>query len=143
MIDKPAQLHSAGFSLLLGVGLSATAAASALLGQLALALAAASGGAFLGWIVTGSAPAKQSRQPIAVLPYIIAPALLGVAAVIFARLPWYAMIPLTAIPLVVSLVPQKAESRLLRAILSSLPGLVIALGVAFYVWQAGSSGSGY
>jgi hypothetical protein len=40
-------------------------------------------------------------------------------------------------------VPQKAESRLLRAILSSLPGLVIALGVAFYVWQAGSSGSGY
>jgi hypothetical protein len=143
MIDKPAQLHSAGFSLLLGVGLSATAAASALLGQLALALAAASGGAFLGWIVTGSTPAKQSRQPIAVLPYIIAPALLGVAAVIFARLPWYAMIPLTAIPLVVSLVPQKAESRLLRAILSSLPGLVIALGVAFYVWQAGSSGSGY
>ena len=143
VIDKPAQLHSAGFSLLLGVGLAATAAASALLGQLALALAAASGGAFLGWILTGSTPAKQSTQPIVVLPYIMAPALLGVAAVIFARLPWYALIPLTAIPLVVGLVPQKAESRLLRAILSSLPGLIIALAVAFYVWQTGSSGSGY
>ncbi len=143
MINNPAQLHSAGFSLLLGVGLAATAAASALLGQLALALAAASGGAFLGWIVTGGTSAKQSTQPITVLPYIMAPALLGVAAVIFARLPWYALIPLTAIPLVVSLIPQKVESRLLRAILSSLPGLVIALAVAFYVWQTGSSGSGY
>ena len=143
VIDNPAQLHSAGFSLLLGVGLAATAAASALLGQLALALAAASGGAFLGWILTGGTSAKQSTQPITVLPYIIAPALLGVAAVIFARLPWYALIPLTAIPLVVSLIPQKVESRLLRAILSSLPGLVIALAVAFYVWQTGSSGSGY
>ena len=143
VIDNPAQLHSAGFSLLLGVGLAATAAASALLGQLALALAAASGGAFLGWIVTGGTSAKQSTQPITVLPYIMAPALLGVAAVIFARLPWYALIPLTAIPLVVSLIPQKVESRLLRAILSSLPGLVIALAVAFYVWQTGSSGSGY
>ena len=141
VIHNPAQLHGAGFSLLLGVGLAATAAASALLGQLALALAAASGGAFLGWILIGGKFAKQSTQPIAVLPYIIAPALLGVAAVIFAQLPWYALIPLTAIPLVVSLVPQKVESRLLRAILSSLPGLVIALGVAFYVWQASNSGS--
>jgi hypothetical protein len=143
VVDNPAQLHGAGFSLLLGVGLAATAAASALLGQLALALAAASGGAFLGWIVTGGTSTKQSTQPITVLPYIMAPALLGVAAVIFARLPWYALIPLTAIPLVVSLVPQKAESRLLRAILASLPGLVIALAVAFYVWQSGNSGSGY
>ena len=143
VIDNPAQLHGAGFSLLLGVGLSATAAASALLGQLALALAAASGGAFLGWIVTGGTSAKQSTQPITVLPYIMASALLGVAAVIFARLPWYALIPLTSIPLAVSLVPQKFESRFVNALLASLPGLVIALAVAFYVWQSGNSGSGY
>jgi uncharacterized membrane protein YccC len=45
--------------------------------------------------------------------------------------------------LAVGLVPQKAESRFLRALLASLPGLVIALGVAFYIWQTGSSGSGY
>jgi hypothetical protein len=143
VIDNPAQLHGAGFSLLLGVGLSATAAASALLGQLALALAAASGGAFLGWVVTGGTSAKQSTQPITVLPYIMASALLGVAAVIFARLPWYALIPLTSIPLAVSLVPQKFESRFVNALLASLPGLVIALAVAFYVWQSGNSGSGY
>ena len=143
LVDEPAQLHGAGFSLLLGVGLAATAAASALLGQLALALAAASGGAFLGWVLTGDAQGKQTRQPVAALPYVMAPALLGVAAVIFARLPWYALVPLAALPLAVGLVPQKTESRFLRALLASLPGLVIALGVAFYIWQTGSSDSGY
>ena len=143
LAEQPAQLHGAGLSLLLGVGLSATAAASALLGQLALALAAASGGAFLGWVLIGSARGRTANQPIAVLPYVMAPALLGVAAVIFARLPWYALIPLTLIPFAVSLVPQKIESRFLRALLTSLPGLVIAIAVAAYIWQTGSSDSGY
>jgi hypothetical protein len=138
--DDPAKLHGAGLSLLLGVGLSATAAASALLGQLALALAAASGGAFLAWVLSGK---EQTKQSITTLPYVMAPSLLGVAAVIFARLPWYALIPLASIPLAVNLVPQKTESRFLRALLASLPGLVIAVAVAFYIWQTGSSDSGY
>lgn len=141
--EQPAQLHGAGVSLLLGVGLSATAAASALLGQLALALAAASGGAFLGWVLIGNARGRTANQPVTVLPYVLAPALLGVAAVIFARLPWYALIPLTSIPFAVSLVPQKNESRFLRALLASLPGLVIAIAVAWYVWQSSGSDSGY
>ena len=62
VVEQPAQLHGAGFSLLLGVGLSATAAASALLGQLALALAAASGGAFLGWVLIGNARAQTASS---------------------------------------------------------------------------------
>ena len=143
IIDKPAQLHGAGFSLLLGVGLSATAAASALLGQIALALAAASGGALLGWVLSGSVSRPQTRQLIAVLPYLMASSLLGIAAVMFARLPWYALIPLTSIPFAVNLVPQKSSSRFVNALLASLPGLVIALGVAYDVWHTGSSGSGY
>ena len=141
--DNPAKLHSAGLSLLLGVGLSATAAASALLGQLALALAAGSGGAFLAWVFTGNLTVNQTKQSITTLPYVMAPALLGVAAVIFARLPWYALIPLASIPLVVNLVPLKTDSRFVHALLASLPGLVIAVAVAFYIWQTGSSGSGY
>jgi len=141
--DNPAKLHAAGFSLLLGVGLSATAAASALLGQLALALAAGSGGAFLAWVLTGNATVNQRKQSITTLPYVMAPALLGVAAVIFARLPWYALIPLALIPLAVNLVPLKTDSRFVHALLASLPGLVIAVGVAFYIWQTGSSDSGY
>jgi hypothetical protein len=137
-----ARLHGAGFSLLLGIGLSATAAASALLGQIALSLAAASGGAFLAWVLQGKAVnSGKASASIATLPYVLSAALIGIAAVIFARLPWYALIPLAAIPLATSLIPVKFESRFLNALLSSLPGLVIALGVAFWVWQASSSNS--
>jgi hypothetical protein len=139
-----AKLHSAGLGLLLGTGLSATAAASALLGQLALALAAACGGAFLGWVLAGGTHAgNQGRKSISTLPYVLASASLGVAAVMFASLPWYALIPLAAIPFAVSLVPTNFDSRFLRALLTSLPGLAIAIGVAFWVWQSSGSDSGY
>jgi len=139
-----ARLHAAGFSLLLGVGLAATAAASALLGQLALALSTASAGAFLGWVIFANKDGAEAAQPsIATLPYVLAPLLLGLAAVIFARLPWYALLALAAIPLAVSLLPLKSDSRFLSALLSSLPGLVIAIAVGFWIWQTGSSDSGY
>ena len=74
---------------------------------------------------------------------MLAPLLLGLAAVIFARLPWYALLALAAIPLAVSLLPLKSDSRFLSALLSSLPGLVIAIAVGFWIWQSGSSDSGY
>jgi hypothetical protein len=139
-----ARLHAAGFSLLLGVGLSATAAASALLGQLALALSTASAGAFLGWVLFANKDEAEAAQPsITTLPYVLAPLLLGLAAVIFARLPWYALLALAAIPLAVSLLPLKPDSRFLSALLSSLPGLVIAIAVGFWIWQSGSPDSGY
>jgi hypothetical protein len=38
-------------------------------------------------------------------------------------------------------VPFKSESRFLTALVTSLPGLVIAAATAFWVWQAGSSSS--
>jgi len=139
-----ARLHAAGFSLLLGVGLSATAAASALLGQLALALSTASAGAFLGWVLFGKKDGAATEQPpITTLPYVLAPLLLGLAAVIFARLPWPALLALAAIPLAVGLLPLKTDSRFLSALLSSLPGLIIAIGVGYWIWQSSGSDSGY
>ncbi|MCP4331482.1 MAG: hypothetical protein GY785_02410 [Gammaproteobacteria bacterium] len=144
LVHNDARLHAAGFSLLLGVGLSATAAASALLGQLALALSAASGGTFLAWVLFANKARAEAAQPsITTLPYVLAPLLLGLAAVIFARLPWYALLALAAIPLAVSLLPLKPDSRFISALLSSLPGLVIAIAVGFWVWQSGSPDSGY
>lgn len=132
------QLHGAGFSLLIGTGLGATASASALLGQLALSLAAASAAVLLGWVIKGDA--KQSNVA---LPYVLAAVLLGLAAVILARLPWYALIPLASIPLVTSFVPKIPGNRFSQALVTSLPGLCIALAVAIWVWQTGSSDSGY
>ncbi len=140
-----ARLHGAGFSLLLGTGLSAAAAASALLGQLALGLAAASGGVLLAWVLKGGAVGSgKVIGSLSILPYVLSVALIGLAAVIFARLPWYALIPLAAIPIATSLVSVKPDTRFFSALLNSLPGLIIALAVSFWVWQAGSSSaSGY
>ena len=137
--NKATQLHGAGFSLLLGTGLLATLGASALLGQLALSLSVASGAVLLGWVIKGTTGEDKSAS----LPYALAAALLGLAAVIFAQLPWYTLIPLAAIPLVTSFVPKISETRFTQALVSSLPGLFIALAVSFWVWQMGSSSSGY
>ncbi len=140
-IDKDeARLHSAGFSLLLGTGLSATAGASALLGQLALSLSAASGGVLLGWVLLGKFVDTKTNSA---LPYALSAALLGLAAVIFARMPWYALIPLAFIPFATGFVPKVSDTRFTNALVSSLPGLCIASATAFWVWQMGSSSSGY
>ena len=137
--DHKPQFHGAGFSLLLGTGLSASLGASALLGQLALSLSAASGAVLLGWVIKGNT-GKGNHSG---LPYALAAALIGLAAVILARLPWYALIPLASIPLLTSFVPKISETRFTNALVSSLPGLLIALAVSFWVWQTGSSSSGY
>lgn len=141
VVASPARLYGAGFGLLLGVGLAATAAASALLGQLGLALAAACGGAYLAWVISGTG--AHAKQLVVTLPYVLAALLLGVASVLFARLPWYALIPLAFIPLATSLVPLKFESRFANALAASLPGLVIALATAFWVWKSSGPASGY
>lgn len=144
LASNPARLHGAGFSLLLGTGLSAIAGASALLGQLALSLAFASGAVLLAWVLVGksTAPAQPNRS-ISTLPYALAPSLFGLAAVVFASLPWYALIPLASIPLVAKIMPGKPDSRFLAGLAGSLPGLMIAFAVAFWVWQTGNSSSGY
>ena len=108
-------------------------------------MAAATGGMLLAWVLIGrAAKSGDSKDSIRTLPYVLAATLFGLAAVVFARLPWYALIPLASIPLAVSLVPVKPDSRFLAALLYSLPGLIIASATAFWVWQAGaSSSSGY
>ena len=127
---------------MLGIGLCATAGASALLGQLGIALAAATAGLFLTWVLAGSSVGEgKAGGPLLALPYLLPAVLIGLAASLFARLPWYALIPLAAIPLAAGLVPVKIESRFLSALLYTLPGLAIALATAYWVWQAGSSGS--
>ncbi|MCP4493040.1 MAG: hypothetical protein GY820_37945 [Gammaproteobacteria bacterium] len=138
------RLHGAGFSLLLGTGLCAVSGASALLGQLALALAAASGAVLLAWILTGSAVGSSQKLRIAsTFPYALAAALLGLAAVIFAQVPWYTLIALATIPLLTRLVPKVAEKRFYIAISTSMPGLLVAVIVSLWVWQSTSSSGGY
>ena len=142
--SHPAKLHGAGFSMLLGTGLAAMVGASALLGQLALSMATASAAILLVWVlVGGAAGSSQPNRYITAFPYALAPALFGLAAVIFARVPWYALILLASIPLAIQSIPGKPDSRFLAALAGSLPGLLIAFAVAYWIWQTGSSSSGY
>jgi len=142
--NEDARLHGAGFSLLLGSGLAATAGASALLGQLTLSLAAASGGVFLAWVLVGKTNGSGSSSGVAGgFTYALSAALLGLAAVMFARLPWYTLIPLAAIPFATGLVPKITDSRFINALVTSIPGLVIALATFFWVWRLGGASSGY
>lgn len=142
--NEDARLHGAGFTLLLGTGLAATAGASALLGQLALGLSAASGGVFLAWVLVGKVNGSGSSSGVAGgFSYALAAALLGLAAVSFARLPWYTLIPLAAIPFATGLVPKISDSRFINALITSLPGLTIALAASFWVWRLGGASSGY
>jgi len=138
------RLHGAGFSLLLGTGLAVTAGASALLGQLTLSLAAASGGVFLAWVLVGKASGSSSSSAVTGgFTYALAAALLGLAGVMLARLPWYTLIPLAAIPSATGLVPKITDSRFINALVTNIPGLIIALATYFWVWRLGGASSGY
>lgn len=139
-----AQFHSAGVNMLFGIGLSAIASASALLGQLALSLSAAGGAVLSVWVLSGGSDGcKPDRGFIMTLPYVLSAALFGLAAVILARLPWYALIPLTSIPLLTRIIPQVSERRFPNTLVTVLPGFLVALAVSFWVWQTGSATSGY
>jgi hypothetical protein len=142
--NEDVRLHGAGFTLLLGTGLAATAGASALLGQLALGLSTASGGVFLAWVLVGKANGSGHNSGLTSgFIYALAAALLGLAAVMFARVPWYALIPLAVIPFATGMVPKITDSRFINALVTSLPGLIIALATAFWVWRLGGASSGY
>jgi len=138
------RFHAGGFGLLLGTGLCAAAGASALLGQLALSLAATSGSLLLAWVLLGDpSGSNSSTRSRGALPYALAAGLLGLAAVILAKVPWYALVPLATIPVATRLVPSVSGNRFLKALTGSLPGIVIALATAAWVWRSTSTASGY
>lgn len=141
-----ARLHGAGLGLMFGTGLCAMLGSSALLGQLSLALAAGCGGLLLAWVLLPSQAngERVNDRPLATLPYLMPAVTIGLAAVIFARLPWFALAPLAGIPFATSLATYRIESRFLSALVNSLPGMVIAGATAVWVWHvSSSSASGY
>lgn len=106
--DSPVRAGSAGLALGLGTGIAAWFSASALLGLYGLALGAASGAYLLIQMLTNrSLPCGYSFT----LPLAIIAGLTGCLAVLGARLPWYALIALAAIP-PVARIPVSGKSAL-------------------------------
>jgi hypothetical protein len=102
--DKPVATVVACLALGIGTGVSALLGSSALLGQLGGAVAAAVGAYALVYLIRGEfAPRGGFTVPVALLS-----ATIGIASVVFARLPWYSLLPLLLVPLLAHLpVPQR------------------------------------
>ncbi|MCC6301979.1 MAG: hypothetical protein IT489_04160 [Gammaproteobacteria bacterium] len=114
--SRPVRSVVAVLMLAVGTGVSALLGATALMGQLGGAVAAAVGAYLLIFLWRGEfAPGRTLTLPATLLC-----ALLGIAAVHFARLPWYSLAPLTLIPLLVRLPVPQGRNHFIPIVLAAL-----------------------
>lgn len=118
-----------------GTGVSAVLGASALLGQLGSAIGAAAGALvllmlFFKQINTGSS---------FTLPASLLAALIGIAAVNYAGLTWYVLIPLATVPLLVHLPVKEDWNRFVIAIVLTLYSATPAAIAIAITWQIAQS----
>ncbi len=112
----------------LGTGVAALLGASALLGQLGIAIGAAAG-AYVLLLLFSSHVALGSNFTV---PVALLSALIGVAGVIYATLPWYSLLPIALIPLIVRIpvgsdLPNFQRILLLGVSTLTLAGIAIAI----------------
>lgn len=129
--DRPDGAAVAVLALGLGTGISALLGASALLGQLGIAVGAAAGAYVLLALTRWPVPAGTGF----ILPAALLSAMAGVAAVVYARLPWYSLLPLAAVPLLVR-VPLPANFSGRQRVLALCALAAPAAGLAvFLTWR--------
>ena len=121
-----------------GTGISAILGASALIGQLGMAIGAIAGAFLLLSLF------KQELQLGSnfMLPASLLSGLLGVGVVVYASLPWYCLLPLCAIPFTSYIrLPEnltKLNALLLRAAVT-LPFAVIAIAITWFSTNSNES----
>ncbi len=121
----------AAMTLGLGTGIAALMGASALLGQLASALAAATGAFLLLSIFKKTLPIGL----LMLLPAALLSGLIGISAMTYAKLPWYSLLALAAIPLLARIpLPKKLPlwSQAIALVILTLPA---AAGAIYLVWR--------
>lgn len=130
--QKSLQADSVVFALGLGTGLSALLGATALYGQLGSAIAAAVGARLLLQLFGKPVVAGS----IMLVPLITVLALLGLGAVVYAKLPWYSLLLLALVPLSVRLPLSANMPRSLSVVLSVSLALLPAAAAIYLTWQA-------
>jgi hypothetical protein len=132
LASRPVKAAVAALMLAVGTGVSALLGASALMGQLGGAVAAAVGAYVMVFLWRGEfAPGRTLALPATLLC-----ALIGVAAVHYASLPWYSLAPLALIPLLARLPLPAGRSRFSAILLASiymLPGAAAAILITWRV----------
>ena len=130
--NDPLRAASAATALGMGTGGAALVGASALLGQFGLALGS-SAAALLFIHILGNRALSAGR--VFTLPLALITGLTGCIAVLSAKLPWYALPILAAIPLAAWLMPQPRRSPRIQSLLYALPTFAIAVGAIFVTWR--------
>jgi hypothetical protein len=128
--DKSDEGAMVALALGLGTGISALLGASALLGQLGIAIGAIAG-AYLIMLVFNQEVKLGSNFT---LPIGLLNGLIGVGAVLYASLPWYTLLPLVLIPATIYIPVTSERSKffkLLMLALLTLPLTIIAIVIAW------------
>lgn len=130
--ESPVRAASAGVGLGLGTGVAVLLGASALLGQFGLALGAAAMAYLLIMMISNSQlPCGRAFT----LPLALVTGLLGCLAVLTARLPWYSLALLAAIPLLARLPVAEKLGVWLQSTLLSVATLLMAAGAVYLSWR--------
>ncbi len=121
---------AASVALGAGTGIAVIMGASALLGQLSLALAAASGAILLLVLIWSD----LRLEPVMTYPAALIAGLLGSGGMVLAKLPWIALAILAFVPLAVRLPLPEGYPRILKTVLWVGAAFVVAGLAILSVW---------
>ena len=122
---------AAALALGLGAGVAAIFSASAAYGSYGIALGAGAGAFLLPQMITGR---KSFAGATFTLPAMLTGGLVAVGTMVLAKLPWYALLVLAAVPLAVRLPGPERAPVWLQAVIFSLYGFAIAGLACFLAW---------
>ncbi len=128
--DKSDRAMTGLLALAGGTGISALLGASALLGQLASAMAAA----MAAYLLAGLFSSRLNAGALLVVPIALLSGLLGVAAQVYAKLPWYTLLILAVIPLVARVPLPEERPQWLKVVLLLFCLTPVAGGAIYVTW---------
>jgi len=131
--QSPVRVASAGMALGFGTGLATLIGASALLGQLGLALGSAAS-AYLVIMSLTNRPLPAGRS--LTLPLSLIVGLLGCVGVLAALLPWYCLPVLALIPIITKLPVSEKYAVWLQSTLFTVATLSCAAVAVYLSWRA-------
>lgn len=136
---RPLRAESGAVGFGLGTGLIAIMGSSALLGQLALAVSAASAGVLAALLLQK----KDSAGAALTLPASGLLGLIGCAVVAFASLPWLALLILSLAPMAAYWVPvRESWPRWLQAAVVTITTVAVTGIALIYAWSMSDTSSG-
>lgn len=127
---EPLQAGAASIALGVGTGFAVIFGASALLGQLGLTIAAASGAVLLLALIWSD----LRIEPVMTFPVALTSGLLGAGGMVLAKLPWVALLILAFVPLAARIPLPDGYPRILKTILWVGAAMVVAALAVLSVW---------